>query len=66
MSKTRIVVAALSLSAAAFIGLVSLEGYTERAIIPTKTMCPLSASDPPYTKTAAASAWATARIRLMR
>ena len=32
----RIAVAALSLSAAAFIGLVVQEGYTDRAVIPTK------------------------------
>lgn len=32
----RIVVAALSLSAAAFVALVSHEGYTDRAVIPTK------------------------------
>ena len=32
----RITVAALSLSAAAFIGLVVHEGYTDRAVIPTK------------------------------
>lgn len=36
MSKLRITVAALSLSAAGLIGLVSSEGYTDRAIIPTK------------------------------
>ena len=32
--KTRIAVAALALSAAAFVGLVQHEGYTDRAIIP--------------------------------
>ncbi len=36
MQKTRIVVAALSLSAAAFAGLVTHEGWTEKAIIPVK------------------------------
>lgn len=40
MSKTRIIAAAMSLSAAAFIGLVSHEGYTERAVIPTKNDVP--------------------------
>lgn len=35
-NNVRVVVAALSLSAAAFIGLVTHEGYTERAIIPTQ------------------------------
>lgn len=35
MTRARIVAAALSLSAAAFIGLVAHEGYTERAIVPT-------------------------------
>lgn len=35
-TKTRIAVAALSLSAAAFAGLVSHEGWTEKAIIPVK------------------------------
>lgn len=34
--KARIVIAALSLSAAAFVGLVVTEGYTDTAIIPTK------------------------------
>lgn len=33
---TRVVVAALSLSAAAFIGLVTREGYTDRAVVPTR------------------------------
>lgn len=32
----RIVIASLSLSAAAFVALVGSEGYTERAVIPTK------------------------------
>lgn len=36
MSKTRIAVAALTLSASAFIGLTQEEGYTETAVIPTK------------------------------
>ena len=36
MSKLRITVAALSLSAAGLIGLVSSEGYTDKAVIPTK------------------------------
>ncbi len=36
MSKVRIAVGALTLSAAAFIGLVSSEGYTDGAVIPTK------------------------------
>lgn len=35
-NKSRILVASLSLSAAAFIGLVSHEGFTDRAVIPTK------------------------------
>lgn len=34
--RARILVAALSLSAAGLIGLVSHEGYTDRAVIPTK------------------------------
>lgn len=36
MSKARIAVAALTLSAAALVGLVREEGYTEQAVIPTK------------------------------
>jgi len=36
MSKTRIIVSALSLSAAAFITMVSSEGYTDTAVVPTK------------------------------
>jgi lysozyme len=36
MSKVRIAVAGLALSAAAFIGLVSEEYYTDNAVIPTK------------------------------
>ena len=35
MSRARIVVAGLSLSAAAFIGIATNESYTERAVIPT-------------------------------
>lgn len=35
MNKLRITVAALSLSAAGFIGLVTSEGYTDRAVVPT-------------------------------
>lgn len=35
-NKARIVVAALSLSAAGFVGIVTREGYTETAVIPTK------------------------------
>ena len=35
-SKSKVLVATLSLSAAAFIGLVSHEGYTSKAIIPTQ------------------------------
>lgn len=35
-NKSRILVASLTLSAAAFIGLVSHEGFTDRAVIPTK------------------------------
>lgn len=35
-TKVRIAVAALTLSAAGFIGLVSQEGYTDGAVIPTK------------------------------
>lgn len=36
MKSARILVAALTLSASAFIGLVSSEGYTDQAVIPTK------------------------------
>lgn len=36
MSKARIAIAALSLSAAAFVGIVTREGYTTQAVIPTK------------------------------
>lgn len=36
MSRNRIAVAILSLSAAGFVGIVMNEGYTERAVIPTK------------------------------
>ncbi|TCS35811.1 GH24 family phage-related lysozyme (muramidase) [Paucimonas lemoignei] len=36
MKKARIAVAALSLSAAGFIGIVQSEGYTDHAVIPTK------------------------------
>lgn len=36
MNKARTLVAALTLSATAFIGLVTHEGYTDKAIIPTK------------------------------
>lgn len=36
MDKARVIVASLTLSAAALIGIVVEEGYTERAIIPTK------------------------------
>lgn len=36
MSRTRIAVAALSLSAAGFVGIAINEGYTEKAMIPTK------------------------------
>ena len=36
MSKSRIIVAALSLSAAGFLGIVTSENYTDRAVIPTK------------------------------
>ena len=36
MSKARIIVAALSLSAAAFVGILTREGYTDEAIIPVK------------------------------
>lgn len=36
MGKARIIVASLTLSAAALIGIAVEEGYTERAIIPTK------------------------------
>lgn len=36
MSRARVVVASLSLSAAAFIGLVMDENYTDTAVIPTK------------------------------
>ncbi len=34
MSKTRVAVASLTLSAAAFVGILTREGYTEHAIIP--------------------------------
>ena len=34
MSRGRIAVAALSLSAAAFVGILTREGYTDRAVIP--------------------------------
>ena len=36
MKPPRIVVAALSLSAAGFVGLVAHEGYTDRAVVPVK------------------------------
>lgn len=36
MSKPRMVIAALSLSAAAFVGIMISEDYTDRAVIPTK------------------------------
>jgi GH24 family phage-related lysozyme (muramidase) len=36
VSKTRIAVAALSLSAAAFVGIVVDEGYAEKAMVPTR------------------------------
>jgi lysozyme len=36
MVKERIVIAALSLSAAAFVAVLTREGYTEQAVIPTK------------------------------
>lgn len=36
MSRARIGIAGLALSAAAFVGIVTSEGYTERAVIPTK------------------------------
>lgn len=36
MSKGRVVIAALTLSAAAFVGILSREGYTTGAVIPTK------------------------------
>jgi GH24 family phage-related lysozyme (muramidase) len=36
MTKVRIAIAALSLSASAFIGLAVKEGYTDKAVIPTK------------------------------
>lgn len=35
-NKSRIVVAALTLSMAGFIGIIGREGYTDRAVIPTK------------------------------
>lgn len=35
-NNVRVIVGALSLSAAALVGLVASEGYTERAVIPTK------------------------------
>ncbi|MBS0453953.1 MAG: lysozyme [Proteobacteria bacterium] len=36
MNKVRVTVAALSLSAAAFVGILTREGYTDQAVIPTK------------------------------
>lgn len=36
MSKVRIAVAALTLSAAAFVGILTREGYTDKVVIPTK------------------------------
>jgi lysozyme len=36
VSRTRVAIATLSLSAAAFVGILTREGYTETAIIPTK------------------------------
>lgn len=36
MSRVRLAVAGLSLSAAAFVGILAREGYTETAVIPTK------------------------------
>lgn len=36
MTKTRLAAGALSLSAAAFVAIIASEGYTDRAIIPTK------------------------------
>ena len=39
-SNVRVIVGALSLSAAALVGLVASEGYTERAVIPTKNDVP--------------------------
>lgn len=36
MNKTRTAIAALTLSAAAFVGILTREGYTDQAIIPTK------------------------------
>lgn len=36
MKHPRIIIGALTLSASAFVGLLSSEGYTDRAIIPTK------------------------------
>lgn len=36
VSNVRIAIAALSLSAAGFVGLITHEGYTDRAVIPTK------------------------------
>lgn len=36
MNKLRMAVAALTLSAAGFVGIISSEGYTDRAVIPTK------------------------------
>lgn len=35
-TKTRIMVASLSLSAMGFVGLINSEGYTEKAVIPTR------------------------------
>lgn len=36
MSKSRVTIAALSLSAAAFVGILAREGYTDHAVIPTQ------------------------------
>ncbi|MBD8531588.1 MULTISPECIES: glycoside hydrolase family protein [unclassified Massilia] len=36
MSRARILAAALALSASAFVGIISSEGYTEAAVVPTK------------------------------
>ena len=43
---TRRTVAALTLSAAALVGIVLHEGYTDRAVIPVRVTCRPSASAP--------------------
>ena len=56
-SKIRVAVGALSLSAAALIGLATHEGYTGKAVIPTKGDVPTVGFG--AMRTAAACRWAT-------